>query len=705
MNMLGAALTDKTSVQKQAANLVALSDHQPLSWLYAAIYELAAQMIVQQVKKISVVRGVYLTSSASVGQEFHGVSDLDLFFVLDESARHNEVVLEKMKQALQGCRRLFPFVGPLEERINGIAYSDPLGVADRPELRYRATTPMFRKLFESPGFSLNTDSTSKHWDLLHEFLLQWRLVACKLWHHTDNLYFWKARLRSMLTMLDQSSDLTQIAHLVSLNAEEANTLRQVSRLHNYRLLHNRSAALCGHAYAMFSKLANAVILHHGFADLPATAFDAQIYECRPLLARTLILSANGIEPTTKLAEVPEVGQASQSKPGTGQRQPSLQEHQPIRTLFSGPNYTGDLREDLVLADLENCTYAEVMNVFQYLQAHCPHAQIVVRLPGCVATFDNGDLLTSTAFNAPLGFPVTAPNHRLPMPAAFLSEQRAKASSIVSECLAMLAEICHGQIPEATTERTSTSRYRIAFDDDMRVIDHLIACVRARELLLTPTTLFYDNAGTVSWLQLRFPEHGEFLSALSAYYQACANNSSATTGKDQLPSNFFGYLYEFFRFVLGDAPAPRVEDLHKRLTLSVAIVTRNRPRLLGELLNSLCLQDRSADEIVIVDNSTDDKTHKVVQSFGDRLPLRYIRTAQAALGKLRNIAASACTGEIVCFTDDDCITGKRWLANIERSFLRSPSIGAVGGIVKHNASAIDSALSLFHYHYADGGNQC
>ena len=71
---------------------------------------------------------------------------------------------------------------------------------------------------------------------------------------------------------------------------------------------------------------------------------------------------------------------------------------------------------------------------------------------------------------------------------------------------------------------------------------------------------------------------------------------------------------------------------------------------------------------------------------------------ASLPALRNKAIASSTGEIICFTDDDCVLDKNWLAAVERSFLRSEEIGAVGGIVRHLDTQSGSAAELFYQQY-------
>lgn len=102
-------------------------------------------------------------------------------------------------------------------------------------------------------------------------------------------------------------------------------------------------------------------------------------------------------------------------------------------------------------------------------------------------------------------------------------------------------------------------------------------------------------------------------------------------------------------------------------ISVIISTYNRCESLKDTLNSLLTQecDGSFDyEIIVVDNNSKDKTKEVVgnykQKFNGRL--KYLFEPRQGKSFALNTAIQEAKGEIIAFTDDDCITPENWLLN-------------------------------------------
>jgi hypothetical protein len=115
-----------------------------------------------------------------------------------------------------------------------------------------------------------------------------------------------------------------------------------------------------------------------------------------------------------------------------------------------------------------------------------------------------------------------------------------------------------------------------------------------------------------------------------------------------------------------------------LTISVVIITRNQPEFLRQALNSLLGQARRPDQVVVVDNASENETSAVVSSFNDSLNLTLVREEEIGIPHARNAGLQLCTGDIVAYMDGDCEAHRWWLAELEAPFLKDPYIGAVGG---------------------------
>lgn len=117
---------------------------------------------------------------------------------------------------------------------------------------------------------------------------------------------------------------------------------------------------------------------------------------------------------------------------------------------------------------------------------------------------------------------------------------------------------------------------------------------------------------------------------------------------------------------------------RNIRISVVIATYRRPLSLKDTLSSMVAQTRPADEIIVVDNNSGDETEWIVSEFRQKLPIQYVFEPRQGVSFARNAGVKAANGEVVAFTDDDCVSDPDWLYNLELPFLRDPQIGLVGG---------------------------
>ena len=93
-------------------------------------------------------------------------------------------------------------------------------------------------------------------------------------------------------------------------------------------------------------------------------------------------------------------------------------------------------------------------------------------------------------------------------------------------------------------------------------------------------------------------------------------------------------------------------------ISVAMTTYNGAQYIIEQLDSIRLQTRKVDEIVIIDDGSSDQTMELVRNYADKYPECGIRLEQneTNLGYKKNFqkAISLCNGDITFLCDhDDC----------------------------------------------------
>jgi GT2 family glycosyltransferase len=112
----------------------------------------------------------------------------------------------------------------------------------------------------------------------------------------------------------------------------------------------------------------------------------------------------------------------------------------------------------------------------------------------------------------------------------------------------------------------------------------------------------------------------------------------------------------------------------RLSCSVIVCTHRRSAYLPGLLDALTRLDPAPDEVVIVDNDPGGlDCRELVEAAG----ARYVREDRRGLDNARAAGLEAASGELVAFTDDDCVPAPRWLADLDELFA-DRSVGAVTG---------------------------
>lgn len=114
-------------------------------------------------------------------------------------------------------------------------------------------------------------------------------------------------------------------------------------------------------------------------------------------------------------------------------------------------------------------------------------------------------------------------------------------------------------------------------------------------------------------------------------------------------------------------------------ISVIIATRNRPEKIAPCLRSVLANKFSSYEIIIVDQSDDEATGEECRLIRSSRT-RYFRLNNKGKSKALNFALDKARGEIIAFTDDDCLVEKNWLGEIAKSFLKHPQVAAVFGKV-------------------------
>lgn len=116
-------------------------------------------------------------------------------------------------------------------------------------------------------------------------------------------------------------------------------------------------------------------------------------------------------------------------------------------------------------------------------------------------------------------------------------------------------------------------------------------------------------------------------------------------------------------------------MYKYQLVSVIIPSYNAQATIDKTINAIRNQSYKGNiEIVVVDDGSKDNTPKIIQSFQDVTSLHQKKSGPAAA---RNLGFEKSKGEIVFFTDADCIPHHKWIERALKYF-DDQSVGVVCG---------------------------
>lgn len=111
-----------------------------------------------------------------------------------------------------------------------------------------------------------------------------------------------------------------------------------------------------------------------------------------------------------------------------------------------------------------------------------------------------------------------------------------------------------------------------------------------------------------------------------------------------------------------------------MNVTIIMPARNAEGCIGTALESLRAQTYEDFELLVVDNGSTDRTGEIATKYADRV----IREGKPGLSNARNAGIQAASGEILAFTDADCIADAGWVERIVRFFRDHPDEVVVTG---------------------------
>lgn len=104
--------------------------------------------------------------------------------------------------------------------------------------------------------------------------------------------------------------------------------------------------------------------------------------------------------------------------------------------------------------------------------------------------------------------------------------------------------------------------------------------------------------------------------------------------------------------------------------SIIIPTLNEEEYIGRLLRCLARQHEKHFEVFVVDARSSDKTKAVVESFRNKLPLKFLESSKKNVSLQRNMGAAKAHGKYLVFFDADIQIPTNFLDQLELQILKN-----------------------------------
>ncbi|HEY9677243.1 MAG TPA: glycosyltransferase [Drouetiella sp.] len=145
-------------------------------------------------------------------------------------------------------------------------------------------------------------------------------------------------------------------------------------------------------------------------------------------------------------------------------------------------------------------------------------------------------------------------------------------------------------------------------------------------------------------------------------------------------------------------------MQRKVFISVVIATFGRPEPLSRCLEAFTRIKYPHDQwrILVVDDGSPMPLDSIVQGFALKLPIQLVRQQNQGAGAARNHGARLCDGDLIAFTDDDCLPEENWLLSLAERHLKDPTacIGGatVNALARNPYSAASQLLIDYLYRY-------
>lgn len=119
-------------------------------------------------------------------------------------------------------------------------------------------------------------------------------------------------------------------------------------------------------------------------------------------------------------------------------------------------------------------------------------------------------------------------------------------------------------------------------------------------------------------------------------------------------------------------------------ITVIVPTYNEEKLVRSCLESLIAQNPQPDEILVVDNNSEDNTIEIIQSVmteNSDVNINLIHEQKQGCIHARETAWRVAQGDVIVHVDADETFPVEWMAKIHHILAEKPEFGAFGGVIR------------------------
>lgn len=120
-----------------------------------------------------------------------------------------------------------------------------------------------------------------------------------------------------------------------------------------------------------------------------------------------------------------------------------------------------------------------------------------------------------------------------------------------------------------------------------------------------------------------------------------------------------------------------------MNVSVIVPAYNAQKTVGRCIEALLSQNypRENYEVIVIDDGSADETASVVKTF----PVKYLYQKNQGPAAARNIGAKKAQGDIILFTDSDCVPSGDWITEMTKPFGDAKVVAVKGAYKTHQTS--------------------